>query len=64
MLGSLSLQLQRICKCFLVCSYKVRQVLQHISISSRGESAGHTHSYEDLSVLCVHDLWLADTDCI
>ena len=24
----------------------------------------HTYSYEDLSILCVHDLWLADADCI
>lgn len=64
MLGSLPLQLQCICKGFLVSSYKVRQVLKLSASVLRAQLAGHTHSYENLSILCVHDLWIADDDCI
>ena len=28
------------------------------------EGGKRTHSYENLSILCVHDLWIADDDCI
>ena len=64
MFGSLSLQLQSICECLLVCSHKVRQVLQHISIGRVMALVVRTYSYENLSILCIHDLLLADTDCI